>query len=332
MSEQTSTALEQTTAAPGGEAPHAAPDATIVVTTRNRKDELGRTLESCLSQRGNIEVLVIDDASDDGTSAYVRERFPRIRLERNEVSRGLIAARNQAAGLARGRIIFSIDDDAVFTSEDTVERVLREFDHPRVGAVAMPHIHVTDSPDVGTRAPDDRRIYACSSYVGTAHALRRDLFLALGGYHAEFVRQGEETDLCLRLMNAGYIIRLGLTPPIHHFPSKVRNLKRQYYFAARNSLLHVWINVPMPLMPLHAARTTLAWFGGAVRLRSPGSILKGLAAGYAMMLRHARLRRPVRQRVYIAALRMARSAATPLDDVLRVLPDPLPLSNGRAQR
>lgn len=304
------------------------PDATIVVTTRNRKDELGRTLESCLSQQGNIEVLVIDDASDDGTSAYVRERFPGVRLERNEVSRGLIAARNQAAGLARGRIIFSIDDDAVFTSEDTVQRVLREFDHPRVGAVAMPHIHVTDSPTVWTRAPDDRRIYACAAYVGTAHAVRRDLFLALGGYHAEFVRQGEESDLCLRLMNAGYIVRLGLTPPIHHFPSKIRNLKRQYYFGARNSLLHVWINVPMPLMPLHAAKMTLGWLVNAVRLRSPGAVLTGLAAGYVSMARYARLRKPVRRRVYLAALRLSRAKAVPLDDLLPDLPEPLPLPDG----
>src|SRR5436190_15705876 len=97
------------------------PEATIVITTRDRRDELAPAVETALAQRGaDVEVLVVDDGSRDGTSEMVADRYPAVRVDRTERSLGLIAQRTRAARLARAPIIVSIHDDARLVSEPTV--------------------------------------------------------------------------------------------------------------------------------------------------------------------------------------------------------------------
>src|SRR5438128_1492334 len=109
------------------------PVASVVITTRNRCDELVDAVRSALNQSVPVEVLVIDDGSTDGTAELIRSQFPTVRLETSKMSLGYIAQRNRAAKLASGTFVFSIDDDAYFPSTETVAQTLRQFDHPRVG-------------------------------------------------------------------------------------------------------------------------------------------------------------------------------------------------------
>src|SRR4051794_13985700 len=119
------------------------PLASVVITSRNRKDDLLNAIDSCLTQSVPLEVLVFDDASTDGASAAILERFPpdrfpQVRLFTEPKAVGYIVLRNKGARLARSNFIFSIDDDAIFTTSTVVETTLKDFQHPRVGAVAIP--------------------------------------------------------------------------------------------------------------------------------------------------------------------------------------------------
>ena len=114
--------------------------ASVIIATRNRKEELQIALSSALGQTVRPEVVVIDDGSTDGTAHNVRANFPSVRLERSETSQGYIVQRNRGAHLAKGRILFSIDDDAEFSTPRIVEQTLRDFDDPRIGAVAIPYL------------------------------------------------------------------------------------------------------------------------------------------------------------------------------------------------
>src|SRR6516162_535254 len=121
-------------------------NASVVITTKDRKDELRRAIKSAIWQTEPIEILVLDDGSSDGTSDMVRSEFPHVRLDRAPTSLGYVAQRNRGAALCSGKVIFSMDDDAEFSTARVVEQALAGFNHPRVAAIAIPYIEPR-SPD-----------------------------------------------------------------------------------------------------------------------------------------------------------------------------------------
>lgn len=281
--------------------------ATIVISTKNRRESLVATIESALAQTITTEVMVLDDGSSDGTAEMVRQRFPQVRLVRSEHSLGYIAQRNRGAELARGPVLFSIDDDAFFPSPFTVEQTLRDLEHPRVGAVAMPFVNVNTGPEVLQRAPQDAGVFVTDSFVGTAYAVRRDLFLGLGGFREDFFHQGEERDLCIRMLSRGRVVRLGRADPIHHLESPLRSWTRMAVFGRRNDVLYAWYNVPTVVLPAHLAGTTLLGLRLALRTGQVGAMPWGLLRGYAASSLRMLHRDPVSLRVYLLARRLRRS-------------------------
>jgi glycosyltransferase involved in cell wall biosynthesis len=301
------------------------PSATIVITTRNRLEDLRKAVVSAMAQTAQPEILVMDDGSTDGTAEMIRREYPAVRLEWAETSRGYIVQRNAAARLATGHIIFSIDDDAIFSSPQVVEQTLREFDHGRVGAVAIPFADINRSPEIKQKSPDRNGIYATYAYIGTAHAVRRDLFLGLGGYRELLIHQSEEEDYCVRLLNAGYVVRCGTADPIHHFESPRRSWTRMDYFGARNKVMYAWNNVPFPFFPMHLAMTTLMT---SIYARQPARCVtrvRGVTAAYARCLTGQSDRRPVSPAVYRLSRELKRREAVLLQEIEPRLPELLPL-------
>lgn len=278
-------------------------DATVLITTKNRCDELRNALRSVVSQSVPAEIIVIDDGSSDGTPAMLRREFPEARVIRHDESRGYIVRRNEGVREARGKIVISIDDDAAFSTPDVVRQTLAEFTDHRVGAIAMPYIDINRDPAVKQRAPEASAVYATDRFIGTAHALRRDVFLQVGGYRETLVHQGEEGDYCLRMLDAGFIVRLGGADPIHHFESPRRDFRRMDYFGVRNSVLFAWQNVPLPYLLWHlpAVMIRLALF-----TLQPGRLttrLSGMAAGLRLLT--SQPRQPVSKDTYRLSRRLA---------------------------
>ncbi len=85
----------------------------VVIPTRNRAGLVCEAIESALNQRsGHVEVIVVDDASTDGTASVLERSFAsRIHLVRMPSRRGAGAARNAGVRLARGELVAFLDDD-----------------------------------------------------------------------------------------------------------------------------------------------------------------------------------------------------------------------------
>lgn len=295
--------------------------ATIAIVTRNRADSLRRALVSAVAQTGSYEVLVIDDGSADGTPAMVRNEFPMVKLETRSESHGYIVRRNEAARLASADVVVSIDDDAEFSSARSVEQTLAEFDHCRIGAIAIPFVNVLQSDRVLQRAPAEQEPFTTDSFIGTAHAVHRDLFIRLGGYREELTHQGEERDFCLRMLAAGYVVRLGTADPILHYESAARNLNRMDHFGRRNDILYATQNVPMPYLPIHLVGTTIhgLFFGwNCGRFRNHAA---GIAAGYRDSLGLWSKRNPVSSDVYRLQRQLRKYGPVKLSEIEARLPD-----------
>lgn len=298
------------------------PESTILITTRNRKEELRSALRSAVTQTALPEVLVIDDGSTDGTAEMIRTEFPSVRLERREESRGLIVRRNEGARLARSPIIFSIDDDAEFTAPDSIAVALEEFNHPRIGAVAIPFINVRQSSHIFQKpTPGGSEIQVAASYIGTAHAMRREVFIALGGYKEHFIHQGEEGDFCLRMLAAGYVVRLGRSAPIHHHESPKRDTRRMDFFGRRNDVLFAMQNVPAKNLPAHLGGTLINGLRAAARSQHPMQQLSGLAEGLSVgICRWNSDRAPVAYNTYRLHRRLKKNGPLPLEEIEGFLP------------
>lgn len=109
-------------------------DVSIIIVSWNTRDVLRDCLGSILHQtRARHEIIVIDNASQDGTAEMVVTSFPGVRLIANRSNRGFAAANNQGLNAARGRSVLLLNPDTVIL-DHAVDRMLAWLDdHPDVG-------------------------------------------------------------------------------------------------------------------------------------------------------------------------------------------------------
>lgn len=274
----------------------------IVITTRNRCKDVLRAIESCLAQdHPDLEIIVYDDASEDCTSNAIAEKFPIVKVVSLESRQGYLINRNRGFCEASGAIVFSIDDDAYFSEPDVVSRTLELFrTDDSIGGVAIPYIEPLNRKSLSSlHHPFSAKPGEClRSYVGCAHAIRRDLALELGGYREFFVHQGEERDLCIRMQNAGYKIVYGDSGYVVHTVSPNRQTDRIIYYGARNQIFFEVFNTPVPDIFIR-----LPWIiQGTFRYKFSFSRLplklRGIASGLVESLRRFEERAPVDRSLY----------------------------------
>ncbi|GAA1804128.1 glycosyltransferase family 2 protein [Actinomadura chokoriensis] len=276
--------------------PEGTPDVTIVVATRDRADELARSL-----RRHTAPVIVADNASRDGTAAVAEAAGATVlRLPRN---RGA-AARNAGAQRAATRYVAFADDDS-WWAPGSLERAVRILDaHPRTALLAARVLvgeeerlepvsaQMAESPlgrPEGLPGPAVLGFLACSAIV------RRDAFLAAGGFSDVLHFAGEEELLALDLASAGWGLAYVPELVVHHHPSTAgRDPARRRRREVRNRLLTAWLRRPLPEVARAAASALASRDGRA-----------GLAAACRALPSVARARRPVPPAVEAARARLA---------------------------
>jgi GT2 family glycosyltransferase len=293
--------------------------ATVVIATRDRRDELRRALEGVYWQDIPLEVIVLDDGSTDGTEELVRTFFPTVIYRRLHTHLGIPALRNLGSRLASTPVLVSLDDDCVLTSPRTIGQTLSDFDHERIAAVGIPFL------DGDERIPrhhplDADRPWVASTFVGAAHAIRRDVFAGLGGYRSDWFYSWEEADLSLRMLANGFVVRLGTADLIEHRPSRARSVRLMDSYGRRNSVLFTWNNVPTRYLPHHFARITAKGVALAISTRRPGNHLKGFLSGCGELVQRREERSPVAPSVYRLYRSLQRRRAVALEEIEPLLP------------
>jgi len=266
---------------------------TIVFSTYNRCDLLRQAIVSAQKQSVPVRIIVMDDASSDGTKQMMEKEFSEIEYHRSSQNLGPCYQRNRGIELATTEIVFPLDDDSVLQSPYTIEQTLAEFDDDRVGAVAIPYKNILQSNEIFTQAPDKNQIYLIHAFVAASHAVRRSAFLKAGKYRELFFYYGEEGDLCIRMLKHGFFVRLGTADPIHHFQSTQIMSVRPDVYGRQNDILFVYFNTPALQVPFYLLGTTVKGVLFGIREKRLGNMLKGFMQGYKLALTKSNLRNAV---------------------------------------
>lgn len=185
-------------------------DVSIVIPCFNHGRYLREAVESALAYDGprTIEVIVVDDGSDDRHTAETLDRLSDegIRVLR-EPHRGAAAARNAGIEAAAGRYILSLDADNRLRPRyvDVGAGILDS--EPEVGVV------YGDSELFGRRSgrrrpgPPDLAKLARGNYIDTCAVFRREVWEQAGGYQGDALGRWEDWDFWLSAAEAGYGFR-----------------------------------------------------------------------------------------------------------------------------
>lgn len=186
------------------------PTLTVIVPFFNAPQNLARCLEGLRSSTQEFELLLADDASTDPSVREMAQKAGRV--VRLEVNGGPGAARNAAAQVAEGDVLVFIDSDVV-VQPDTLEKIARAFEaDPTLGSLFGSY---DDDPAHRSWVSTYRNLLhhhthqvaprQASTFWAGCGAIRRDLFLALGGYDTDlFTRPSiEDIELGMRMRAAG---------------------------------------------------------------------------------------------------------------------------------
>jgi N-acetylglucosaminyl-diphospho-decaprenol L-rhamnosyltransferase len=261
----------------------------VVVVNHETRDHLRACLET-VREAGPAEVVVVDNASRDGSVEMVREGFPEVRLLANADNPGYGAASNRGIAACRAPYVLLLNSDTRLRP-GALAALAAELDrHPRTG-IAGPRLL---NPD-GTRQPScfpfltPFNVLAMNTYLnrvvryapglrrrfrpvysaipggevpwvkGAALGVRREAFAAVGGFDETYFLYAEEMDLCWRLRAAGWEIRF--TPEaevVHEEGASTGRLRPEMAVRLFASLAH--------FHRLHSPRGTLTRLRWAVTL------------------------------------------------------------------
>lgn len=229
------------------------PAVTVVVATRDRRPELLRTLRELADIPERPPVIVVDNASSDGTTDAVRAAHPSVQVVRLDRNLGA-AARTAGVRLARTRYVAFADDDS-WWAPGSLARAADVLDaHPRMGLLAATTlVGEQQEPDPVTAqlaaAPlgtePDLPGPSVLGFLACAAVVRRDAYLAVGGFEELLLISGEESLLAVDLAAAGWGLAYVADVVAHHHPSVRRSPRRAHrILSRRNELLVAWLRLP----------------------------------------------------------------------------------------
>lgn len=213
----------------------------ILISTRNRKIDLIFTLgriQNLLEQKF-VECVVFDDGSTDGTFEFVKQNFPQIVLQRNEISKGYLFCRNIMLNETRADYAISLDDDAHFISEHPLLKIKNYFEHyPKAGLLAFRIFWGLNSP---ASTNSNEAIQVVKGFVGCAHVWRMQSWRSIPNYPEWFIFYGEEDFASYHLFKKNIEIHYLPSILVHHrVDVKSRKKASDYRLRLRRSLRSGW--------------------------------------------------------------------------------------------
>lgn len=223
----------------------------ISILTYNRVKLLRTLLVDLTSlQYTYLEIIVIDNHSQDETQQAIPVEFPSVKYIRTDKNIGA-SARNIGMQAAVGDIIVTLDDDIQGLNDKDLRFLANYFDlNPKVGALNFGVRTIEGEVCNWVHHCKQEEFYDKNfmTYEITegAVAFRKMAISQSGGYSDAFFLSHEGPDLAFRIYEAGYEVRYsGVISVSHHFANEGRTPWRNYYFDTRNQIWLAARNFPI---------------------------------------------------------------------------------------
>jgi GT2 family glycosyltransferase len=238
------------------------PDLSIIIVNYNTcrlLDECLASLQKAVAPPGGTEIIVVDNASSDGSQEMVGEKYPEVTLLASAENLGFSAANNIGAGQASGGTLLFLNSDTKLSAEALIEPFNYLDAHENVGAITVRLVYPT-----GERDPDNHRGFPTpwnalchfsglgrlfpgsplfndyfQSYAdfdqthsvpviaGSFMMMPRAVFDRLGGWDETYFFYGEDIDICYRIGALGYEIIYYPHVEVLHYKGASSGLRKE---------------------------------------------------------------------------------------------------------
>jgi len=249
------------------------PFVSIVIPTHDRKGKLIRLINSILKSnypKNKMEIIVVDDASTDGTCEEVKGKFSQVKIIQNEKRLFLAGSRNVGINNARGDYIFLIDDDNII-APNTITKLIKVIINdtkPLIGVVAPIIYYLKQPTRVWCAGIERDMITSLTKHVGrdktdngqfkkliesedfpNSFLVKKEAIKAVGLFDEKtFPIHYDEADFGERIRRAGYKIVCNPNAKVWHdipLPEEVEDKARLFhchnefraYYCGRNRII-----------------------------------------------------------------------------------------------
>lgn len=226
-------------------------DLSIIIVNYNVKEFLQNLIHSIEKAALNLtkEIIIIDNASDDGSVEFIKEKLPQVTLIANKVNLGFGKANNIGLKQATGKYLLLINPDTI-VAEDTFEKMICFFESNKTVGLAGckilnpdgtfqlacrrsfpgPWTSFTKVTGLSSLFPgskifarynltylDENQTYEVDAISGSFMMMKREVYEKVGGFDEQFFMYGEDLDLCYRIQKAGYKVFYVHSTQIIHY-------------------------------------------------------------------------------------------------------------------
>lgn len=227
--------------------------ASIIIVNWNAKSYLKGCIDSVLSQSfTDYEVILVDNASSDDSVDFVKNNFPQVTIIQNKENVGFAEGNNIGIKNSQGEIIVLLNPDTV-TEKDWLSILINTIrSSKKIAAVTGKMYYLGDKYgkdavfctwskiDPFSAAPynfhESEPVSKVDYLSGAAMAIKKDVLDNIGLMDSDYFLYFEETDLCARMIRAGYDLMYIPSAIVWHAVSPLSNSKNKIYYMERSRI------------------------------------------------------------------------------------------------
>ncbi len=264
------------------------PLVTVNILSFNRKDELSHTLTKVFEQDyKNIEVIVVDNASSDGTQQMIKSKFPNVNLIELKENIG-IAGWNKGFEVAKGEYVLVLDDDS-YPEDGTIEagvNLILSDEKVAVVGFTIYNAHFQKIENDEYYKNSSKEVREEIGFIGCGAIIKKSYFLELGGFDPVIFLYYNELEFSIRARNAGYKILFDPNHIVNHtYSLNQRNEKlnenvfvgeRRFEHTFKSYFIYLYKNFSINYFLKYSTKLILSKFYIAIRLGFISSFFSSL--------------------------------------------------------